>query len=73
MTATDWHGLVWSAKDHYRLPQRLPLTDWFYSIEHSKLSPDGMDGYIYPGYNIPDSTYYKSTTSGANKLATLRR
>ena len=40
---------------------RLPLTDWFYSIEHSKLSPGmGWDGYI------PDSTNYKSTASGAN-------
>ena len=37
---------------------RLQLTDWFYSIEHSNLSP----GYYY----IPDSTNYKSTASGAN-------
>ena len=49
-TITDYH--------------RLPLTDWFYSIEHSKLSP-GI-GYIY--IYIPDSTNYKSTASGAKNL-----
>ena len=39
------------------------LTDWFYSIEHKKLSPGmGWDGWM--GY-IPDSTNYKSTASGA--------
>ena len=30
-------GLVWCAKDYHRLPQT--ATEWFYSIEHSKLSP----------------------------------
>ena len=54
-------GLVWCAKDYHRLP----LADWFYSIEHSKLSPGmGWDGYI------PDSTNYKSTASGANNTST---
>ena len=57
---TDDEQLVWSGvpktiTDYHRLP----LTDWFYSIEHSKLSP-GI------GYYIPDSTNYKSTASGAN-------
>ena len=68
----NWWGtdeeLVWSAKDYDRLPwyHRLPLTDWFYSIEHSKLYP-GLDGYSIYIY-IPDSTNYKSTASGANKI-----
>ena len=36
-TTTDYH--------------RLPLTDWFYSIEHSKLYPgDWMDGWM--GWDI---------------------
>ena len=62
-----WRGDEELMKNCWRLPQtttdyhRLPLTDWFYSIEHSKLSP-GMDGCI------PDSTNYKSTASGANNL-----
>ena len=47
---------------------RLPLTDWFYSIEHSKLSPGW---YIHIYIYIPDSTYYKSTASGANNKAGL--
>ena len=46
-----------------------PSTDWFYSIEHSNLSP----GSIYTMYYIPDSTYYKSTASGANKNTSQKR
>ena len=42
---------------------RLPLTDWFYSIEHSK----AISGMAWLGY-IPDSTDYKSTASGAKNI-----
>ena len=55
--------LVWSAKDY----DRLPLTDWFYSIEHSKLYP-GLDGWDGWDVCITDSTYYKSTASSAKKF-----
>ena len=55
----NWSGLVWS--DYHRLP----LTDCFYSIEHSNLYPGSYYYYIY--IYIPDSTNYKSTASGANK------
>ena len=44
--------------------QRLPLTDWLYSIEHSNLSPDST---TTTSIYIPDSTNYKSTASGAKK------
>ena len=53
-TTTDYH--------------RLPLTDWFYSIEHSNLSP-GI--HTTTTYYIPDSTNYKSTASGANKYFSI--
>ena len=55
-------GLVWCATDYHRLP----LTDWFYSIEHSKAISGWMAwlGLAWLGY-IPDSTNYKSTASGA--------
>jgi len=47
-TITDYHRLPQTTKDYHRLPKtttdyhRLPqtATDWFYSIEHSNLSPD---------------------------------
>ena len=55
----NWSGLPKTITDYHRLP----LTDWFYSIEHSNLSP----GYLY--ICIPDSTNYKSTASGANNLS----
>ena len=53
-TTTDYH--------------RLPLTDWFYSIEQFTSLESylrGMDGWM--DICIPDSTNYKSTASGANK------
>ena len=50
--------LVWSAKDYHRLQ----LTDWFCSIEHSKLSP-GLDGWIHLSLTPP--------ASGANKVTPL--
>ena len=55
-----WSGLPKTITDYHRLP----LTDWFYSIEHSKLSPGWMD--TTTTTYIPDSTNYKSTASGAN-------
>ena len=55
----NWSGLPKTITDYHRLP----LTDWFCSIEHSKLSPG--DGMGWDGC-IPDSTNYKSTASGAN-------
>ena len=46
----NWSGLPKTITDYHRLP----LTDWFYSIEHSKLYPglDGMDG-IYISLTPP--------------------
>ena len=46
----NWSGLPKTITDYHRLP----LTDWFYSIEHSKLYPglDGMDG-IYVSLTPP--------------------
>ena len=38
----NWSGLPKTITDYHRLP----LTDWFYSIEHSKLYPGiGWDGW----------------------------
>ena len=75
-TTADYHRLPQTTTDYHRLPQtttdyhRLPLTDWFYSIEqftslesYLRIGLDWMDGWMDP--SIPDSTYYKSTASGA--------
>ena len=60
----NWSGLPKTITDYHRLP----LTDWFYSIEHSKAISGWMAwlGLAWLGY-IPDSTNHKSTASGANK------
>ena len=38
----NWSGLPKTITDYHRLP----LTDLFYSIEHSKLYPDGWVGWM---------------------------
>ena len=46
----NWSGLPKTITDYHRLP----LTDWFYSIEHSKLYPgDGYYYYIYVSLTPP--------------------
>ena len=59
----NWSGLPKTITDYHRLP----LTDWFYSIEHSK-AISGLDGWDGMDPSTPDWDYYKSTASGAKNV-----
>ena len=64
-TITDYHILPQTTTDYHRLPQT--ATDWLVVL-HWTLKPiSGM--YTTTTTYIPDSTYYKSTASGANSGA----
>ena len=63
----NYHGLPQTITDYHRLPQT--ATDWLVVL-HWTLKPiSGM----FHLYYIPDSTYYKSTASGANNVCQCQR